>query len=304
MSEQKRTITQDEHREFSIEDYTVALNGVDLHYRTMGDGPPLFLISPGWGVGSEYLQRGFRSLAEHLRLIFIDTRGSGLSSRPADASAMGSADMADDLEALRIHLRLPKVNVLGHSNSGAIGLSYAERYPSRVDKLVVIDSQVLGLNATAETLKILESRAKDPRYEEAVRVVSPYLAGEINPGESDQTLTAFVAQILPLYLHQPEKTLARAKYELAGTISSYACRSQSAADAAYRTDQTQFLDQITAKVLIIVGRHDWICPVSLSERVHEGIPQSHLVIFEESGHMPWMEEPEKFFAELKNFLFS
>jgi pimeloyl-ACP methyl ester carboxylesterase len=50
------------------------------------------------------------------------------------------------------------------------------------------------------------------------------------------------------------------------------------------------------------GRHDWICPVALAERLHAGIPKSRLVVFEESGHMPWLEEPETFAAELIQFL--
>ena len=102
---------------------TVTLNGVDIHYRTIGDGPVLFLVSPGWGVASGYLQRAFSSLAKHLRLVFIDTRGSGLSGRPADPMSMGSVDMANDLEALRVHLGLSEISIVGHSNSGGIALA-------------------------------------------------------------------------------------------------------------------------------------------------------------------------------------
>ena len=73
----------DKTEKHPMEDHTVTLNEVDLHYRTIGDGPVLFLVSPGWGVASGYLQRAFSSLAKHLRLVFIDTRGGGLSGRPA-----------------------------------------------------------------------------------------------------------------------------------------------------------------------------------------------------------------------------
>jgi proline iminopeptidase len=73
-----------------MEDHTVTLNEVDIHYRTIGADPVLFLVSPGWGSG--YLQRAFSSLPKHLRLVFIDTRGSGLSGRPADPMRMGSVD--------------------------------------------------------------------------------------------------------------------------------------------------------------------------------------------------------------------
>jgi pimeloyl-ACP methyl ester carboxylesterase len=285
-----------------LEDYTVSLNGVDLHYYAIGNGPALFLVPPGWGVGSQYLQRGFQSLSEHFRLIFVDTRGSGLSGRPADPSKMGSVDMADDLEALRIHLGLPTISILGHSNSGSIALSYAERFPRQVDKLVLIGSQVLGLSAAADTQRILQERAADPRFEAAVKVIFTFLSGQANPAQSDESLGSFIDQVFPLYLYQPEKTLALLRQNSSGTLSSYAFASQFAADGANRTDLTQALDQIRAKVLIVVGRHDFICPVALSERLHQRIPQSQLEIFEESGHFAWLEEPEKFFTVLNGFL--
>jgi proline iminopeptidase len=287
-----------------MEDNTVKLNGVDIHYRAIGNGPVLFLVSPGWGVGSGYMQRAFSALAKHLRLVFIDTRGSGLSGRPADPTRMSSVDMANDLDPLRVHLGLSEINILGHSNSGAIALAYAARYPDRVSKLVLIDSQVLGLSAAADTQRILQNRATDPRFAEATRIVSTFFTGQINPAASDDGLKAFIAQVLPLYLHRPEKSLSLAQEQLSGPISSYAFASQFAADAAFPIDQTKSLSAIRAKVLIMVGRHDYICPVALSERLYENIPESQLVIFEESGHLPWLEEPNAFFAELERFLIS
>jgi proline iminopeptidase len=294
----------DKTEERFMDDHIVTLNGVDIHYRAIGDGPVLFLVSPGWGVASGYLQRAFSSLAKHLSLVFIDTRGSGLSGRPAEPTRMRSVDMANDLEALRMHLGLSEISILGHSNSGAIALAYAARYTDRVSKLVLIDSQVLGLSADADTQRILQNRATDPRFKEATRIVSTFFTGQMNPATSDESLEAFIAQVLPLFLHSPEKSLPLAQEQLSGPISSYAFVSQYAADAAFPIDQTQSLGAIRAKVLIMVGRHDYICPVALSERLHEGIPESQLVIFEKSGHLPWLEEPNAFFAELERFLVS
>ncbi|HEY4049117.1 MAG TPA: alpha/beta hydrolase [Acidobacteriaceae bacterium] len=124
------------------------------------------------------------------------------------------------------------------------------------------------------------------------------------PGSSpnDDSLTAFVGQILPLYLHRPEKNLVLAQEQLSGQIASYAFQMQNAADKAAGVDQAALLAQIRASVLIMSGRHDWICPIALAERLHAGIPKSRLVVFEESGHMPWLEEPKAFAAELTQFL--
>ena len=116
MSEQQQVMEYHPTKELSIEDHEVTLNGVDLFFRTVGEGPVIFLIPPGWEVASEYLQRSFLSLAENYRLVFMDTRGSG---RPADSSRMGTMDMAEDIEAMRVHLGLEKISLLGHSNSGS-----------------------------------------------------------------------------------------------------------------------------------------------------------------------------------------
>jgi proline iminopeptidase len=163
---------------------------------------------------------------------------------------------------------------------------------------------VLGLSAAADTQRILQDRSTDPRFEEATKVVSSFFTGQINPASSDESLETFIAQVLPLYLYNPEKSLSLARKHLSNPISSYAFTSQFAADRAIPTDQTKSLDAIKAKTLILVGRHDFICPVALSERLHEGIPDSSLVIFEKSGHFPWLEETPAFFAELERFLLS
>ena len=212
--------------------------------------------------------------------------------------------MADDLEALRVHLGISEINLLGHSNSGAIALSYAARFPDHLSKLVLIGSQVLGFSAAAETQRILQSRSTEPRFEEATKAMFAFFGGQVNPGVSDEILGDFVAQILPLYLYRPEKSLALAREQLSGPISSYAFVSQFTADAASKTDLTQSLGDITAKTIVLVGRHDFICPVMLSERLHKEIHASRLVIFEESGHFPWLEEPKAFFEELEGFLLS
>jgi pimeloyl-ACP methyl ester carboxylesterase len=183
---------------------------------------------------------------------------------------MGTADMAADLEALRKHLDVPNVSVLGHSNGGAIALSYAEQFRQSVSRLILIDSQVLGFNASDETQRILQQRSTDPRFEAAVKNISAFFAQQVSPGASDEALESFVGSILPLYLYKPESTLALAAQILSGPISSYAFTTQSSSDASNGTDQVAALDRVTARTLILVGRHDFICPVPISQRLRQG----------------------------------
>ncbi len=285
-----------------MRDYIASLNGIELHYRISGTGETIFLVSPGWGVGSTYLQRAFSFLAERFQVVFIDTRGSGLSGRPDDSTQMGSAVMADDLEALRLHLELPQISLLGHSNGGAISLIYAAQNPKRVKKLILVGTEVRGFNSASDTQAILNLRSTDPRFAEAVRVATAFFAGEVNPATSDEDLELFVQRILPLYLHNPGKSLPNAQKELSGPISSYAFKAQFAADQVTETEPIGTFSRIKAEAVIMVGRHDFICPVAVSERLHGTIPGSQLVIFEGSGHFPWLEEQEDFRKQLDRFL--
>jgi proline iminopeptidase len=283
--------------------HKASLNGVKLHYEVEGNGPPLFVVSPGWGVGSGYLKRGLSFLSKQFTVVFVDTRGSGLSGRPADDAMMGSSEMADDLDALRAHLGLSTMTLFGHSNGGAIALSFAERYASRLSRLVLIDSQMFGFSASEDTQTIMASRSADPRYSQAVQLAMGLFSGQTAPPSDDQELSEFVSGILPLYLRSPEKYLDAAREQLlVGQIALYAFNAQRAADAAAKHDQTGSLASIAVPVFIASGRHDWICPVAVAERLHSGIPHSKLAIFEESGHFPWIEEPQAFQNQLLRFL--
>ncbi len=284
-------------------DHTVHINGVELHYYVCGEGPLLFLVSPGWGVGSDYLQRGFKFLEKQFKLVFVDTRGSGLSGRPSDSSLMGSNEMADDLEALREYLDLSSIKLIGHSNGGAIALSYALRYQKSLSKLMLIDGQLFGFSAGEDTQAFLAAGMEDSRYKYAAQTAVTFFSGKAKPPLNDAELSAFVADILPLYLHNPEKNLETAKKEIMiRPVSLYAFGSQNAADAAAKNDFTGVLNQIQVNTLIINGQYDWICPLAVAQRMHDGIPHSQLVVFEESGHMVWIEEPEKFHKVLLTFL--
>ena len=64
---------------------------VNLHYVVAGRGPLVLVTSPGWGIGSLYLQRGLAPLEKTFTVVYLDTRGSGGSSRPADAKQMSMA---------------------------------------------------------------------------------------------------------------------------------------------------------------------------------------------------------------------
>ena len=67
-------------------------------------------------------------------------------------------------------------------------------------------------------------------------------------------------------------------------------------------DLTPRLGEIGAPTLIVVGRDDFVTPPSRARILHEGIPRSELVVLENSGHMPWLEEPDAFFDAIREWI--
>jgi proline iminopeptidase len=272
------------------------INDLQLGYTVAGKGPLLFIVAPGWGIGSTYLQRGMAALSANFTTVVIDPRGNGRSSRPSDETDMGSAAMAHDIDQLRQYLGLETIDLMGHSNGGAIAIGFAEAYAPHCRKLVLIGSQLIGFSAGEATQEFLMKGMDDPRYRDAVGY-----SGLAFP-ETDEAFTQRVQDMLPLFFYDPEKGVPLVLKMMDGLAAAYAFHAQRVADGLPGADQTADLGRIEAETLIMVGRHDWICPLPVSERLHAGIASSRLTVFERTGHFPWLEAPQRFFDEVTQFL--
>lgn len=277
-------------------EYFAEINGVKLAFHVIGQGPPLIVVAPGWGVGSSYLRRGWLPLTRERSMIFLDPRGSGRSDRPRDSAAMSCREMANDIDGIRQILGLDTVDIIGHSHGGAIAIEFAARYPEHVDRMVLVDSQLMGFGAEAVVAGFVEAARDDRRYRRAARH-----AGLPVP-RTDKAFARFLANLLPMYFFNPRPVLAQCLDHLAGRIRADTFHALAAAERALSLNQAAILHQIRSKTLILVGRHDWICPVEVSERIRAGIHSSTIEVFESSGHFPWLEEPEHFFPIVADFL--
>jgi pimeloyl-ACP methyl ester carboxylesterase len=101
--------------------FTAELDGFRIHYEVHGRGPVLMTLPNSWGLSLQALRAMYRPLEERLTLVYFDPRGMGGSGPVREDADRGRAAVRADFEALRQHLGLAKVNVLGWSN-GAINL--------------------------------------------------------------------------------------------------------------------------------------------------------------------------------------
>ena len=264
------------------------LNGTDLFYVEVGQGGvPCLVMHGGLGGDHSALHPWLDPLGDVMRLVYYDHRGNGRSGRPP-SETITFERLCADADALREHLLFEKVAVLGYSFGGLIALEYALRYPERLSHLILLD--------TTSTFDYEEEIEANARRKGATQEQLEALEAS---AEDDAELWRLWKVIEPLYFHTFDADLA--ERVMGKTIPS--AQAAEAGEAILEGwDLTPRLGEISAPTLILVGRDDFVCPPSRAQIMHEGIPNSELVVFEESGHLPYVEEAEAFFEAVRGWL--
>lgn len=258
-----------------------------LTYTIFGTGPSLVICQvPGWGIGPSYLSNGLAPLHDSFKILYFTPRGTPPSSRPLDILEMSSKHMIEDLEALRLYLKLGSMLLLGHSNGGSVALGYAQQYPSYVEKLVLLDHELQGFDDSATYIEFAMKRKDDPMYSAALERLQTFKAN------TDEEMQEGLNGVLPFYFANPTKSVPQMLETMQNKPSSWALNHQRAADNDNPTYLIDDLDKVEAKTLIVVGRQDPFCSVKAAEEAHAGIARSQLVIFEDCGHFAWIENRE------------
>src|SRR5271165_6329325 len=122
---------------FPMQDGFVDSHGALIYYQSVGRGAPLMIVHGGPGASHDYFLPYLLPLMRTSRLVFIDERGSGRSSKIEDASQYTVANMVEDIEAVRQALDLGQISLLGHSFGGALVQAYAFKYQKNLSHLIL-----------------------------------------------------------------------------------------------------------------------------------------------------------------------
>ena len=106
-----------------------------LHYKEIGEGKPLVILHGLFGTSDNW-QTHAKKLGEYYRVILVDQRNHGHSPWSEDFTY---EHLADDLERLIIHLEIDQFTLIGHSMGGKTAMYYSQKYPTRLEKMVIVD---------------------------------------------------------------------------------------------------------------------------------------------------------------------
>jgi proline iminopeptidase len=269
--------------------------GLTLSYERRGSGP-LLVCHPGGPGGSAAEFRDFAGLDDTFELLLLNPRGSHASD-PADDYSLRS--YVADLEALRDHLGVGQFDLLGFSHGGIVATAYAAAHGSRIRRLVLADTlAVWGEEAEAAMREAIEKRRGEPWFADAVKAIEEEQAGEFS---SVDELIANGVQQAPLYFHRWDGN-EQAGREL---FSDFAH-----SEPLHHFNTVEFptfdlraeLRAIEAPTLVVVGEDDMIAGPVCADAMLRELPDARLVTIRDSGHFPYIEQPEAFRAALTDFL--
>jgi pimeloyl-ACP methyl ester carboxylesterase len=268
------------------------LHGHRVGFRRAGEGPLIVLIH-GITSTSDVWLGAMARLAERYTVVAPDLLGHGRSAKPRGDYSLGAyASGARDLLGV---LGFERGTVVGHSLGGGIALQFAYQFPEYAERLVLVSSGGLG----KEVHPLLRAGAL-PASELVMPLIAPTWA--VRAG-------AAIAEFL-------QRLGVQAGPDLAEAARGYASLADRDARAAFLHTLRAVIDLEGQRVsasdrlylaeglptLLIWGTDDPIIPVGHGRAAVQRIPGSRLVEFSDSGHWPQLDDPDRFVAELHEFV--
>ncbi|MDM4722819.1 proline iminopeptidase-family hydrolase [Micromonospora sp. WMMA1363] len=276
--------------------------GGSTWYRTVGDltgGPaPVVVCHGGPGLTHDYLLSLAALAAGGRACVFYDQLGNGRSDhRPDAADGFWTVPLfLTELRALLTHLGITdRYHLLGHSWGGLLALELATERPAGLRSLVLADSFAAGETYRAEVGRLrdelpdavraaLAGPPDDPGYAEAVSAFYARHVCRMRPVPDEVLRTLGAVREDP----RVYETMAGGnEFDLRGHLADWDIRDR--------------LGRVAVPALLISGRYDEVTPAAVAE-LHHGLSSSRWELFEESSHMPHVEEPEHFRATVDAFL--
>ncbi|MFJ9809483.1 alpha/beta fold hydrolase [Streptomyces sp. NPDC101158] len=275
-------------------DFLTAPDGTRLAHRVTGSGDPLLCI-PGGPADSAYLG-DLGGLSAHRTLVVPDLRGTGASARPADRATYRCDRLVDDIEALRTHLGLDRVDLLGHSAGANLALQYAARHPHRVARLVLVTPglRAIGVDVPAGArLALARRRAHEPWFPAAFAALEAINDGTGSDWEA----------VAPFRYGRWDEAARR--HHAAGRPDNMEAVAGFGAEGAFTPAATRAaLAGFTSPVLLLAGELDLNSPPSAVAACPPFMPAAPVTFTVQpgAGHYPWLDDTEAFKASLSAFL--
>jgi pimeloyl-ACP methyl ester carboxylesterase len=263
-------------------------DGYNINVEQVGSGLPLIVLHGGPGLDHSMFRPYLDSLGDEFRLLYVDERGQGRSER-VDPTTLSLEVFARDVDLLAEALELDGFALLGHSFGAIIATYHATELDTAVAYVISgggDSSDALDADVEASLDALGDPRETIAASWEAEKTV-----------ETDEQLKRLLRDQMPFHFHgDPPPGYAEETVGSPDVLRYFANIGYGAFD--YRPK----LSSVGKPTLIIVGEHDRTTTPRAARVLHEGIPNSELVVIPDVGHMSFVEQTEPYLAAVRRFL--
>jgi len=271
-----------------------------LHVEEQGSGIPIVLLSGGPGTTHHSFHPHFSAAGDFGRVIYYDQRGTGSSGGDPTGEKYSLKQAVDDLESLRKALKIERWIVLGHSYGGMLAQAYVLQYPESTRGLVLV----------ASSPGIQDPDFWKSRYGDLFSKEESEKFGEICRARNvDGAPLSTEQRVYNMFLNGDWKRqyYYKPSDEDVAWIARYGWKPLPGFQKAMNKDLFNFdlrgkFDNFPVPTLLMESRNDLTWQSDKAERMMENHPDAEMALFERSNHHPFAEEPEKFFARLRDFV--
>ena len=271
---------------------------VPLYWVEYGDpnAPPVLLLHGGPAASHEYLLPQMLALAEEHRLVTYDQRGGGRSRYDDDRAVIGWRDQVEDVARVAAELRMSPLTIVGYSWGGLLAMLYAtEAVAGRVQpppaRLALIDPAPITRPARLAFEQELARR-------QAGSEVAALRTELQSSGLRERDLDAYRQRAFEIsvagYFADPARARNLTPFRVTGRVQ------QSVWQSLGDYDLRDALKSVHVPALVVHGRQDPI-PLASSEEAARALGTTCVVI-DDSGHVPYVEQPAQLFPLLRAFL--
>lgn len=263
-------------------------DGYNINVEEVGSGFPLIVLHGGPGLDHSMFRPHLDPLGDEFQLLYVDERGQGRSER-VDPTTLSLEVFARDVDLLAEALELDGFVLLGHSFGAIIATFHATELGSAAAYVISGGgdaSEALDADVEASLEALGNGRETIAASWEAEKAV-----------ETEEQLKQLLRDQMPFHFHgEPPPGYGEETVGSPEVLRYFANIGYGAFD--YRPK----LSSVRKPTLILVGEHDRTTTPRAARVLHEGIPNSELVVIPDAGHMSFVEKSEPYLTAVRRFL--
>jgi proline iminopeptidase len=276
----------------------IKADGVTLYCKPVGSPQnyPLIILHGGPGLDHTEMHPWLDSLADEFYLVYCDLRGQGRSQR-VDPAGLSLDVFARDVSAIAAELGFSRYALLGHSYGAFVALTHAIEEGTAAQ--YIISSGTASFSKTEPEIEANLASFEPVELRESVT-----RSWALEPeARTPEDVARIMEMQMPFHFASTEsegyrRYMARGDADAVyspGVLAYFASNS-------YAIEMEDRLGEIDKPALILTGALDRTCTPRAAEHLHRGIPDSDLVVVPDAGHMTFIEQPDVYFAAVRDFL--